>query len=156
VWRRIRGGDRHLVRGVGAQRAGGADHRRLQPLGRARPPDALARRLCVWELFVPGVGDGNRYKFEICGPDGLMRRKADPMASLAEQPPATASVVFTSRYEWADDDWLDRRRRGERSREPLSIYEVHLGSWRPGLSYLELAEQLTAYVTSMGFTHVEF
>src|SRR5215831_10105672 len=123
--------------------------------GRGHPMRSLGGS-GVWELFVPGVGDGNRYKFEICGPDGLMRRKADPMASLAEQPPATASVVFTSRYEWADDDWLDRRRRGERSREPLSIYEVHLGSWRPGLSYLELAEQLTAYVTSMGFTHVEF
>ena len=110
----------------------------------------------VWELFVPGVADGTRYKFEIRGPDGLLRRKADPMASLAEQPPATASVVFTSRYEWEDGDWLDQRAKAEPSREPASVYEVHLGSWRPGLSYLELAEQLTAYVTEMGFTHVEF
>jgi 1,4-alpha-glucan branching enzyme len=110
----------------------------------------------VWELFVPGVADGTKYKFEIRGPDGLRRRKADPMASLAEQPPATASVVFTSSYQWEDGDWLDRRAQGETSRQPVSVYEVHLGSWRPGLSYLELAEELTAYVTSMGFTHVEF
>ena len=78
------------------------------------------------------------------------------MASLAEQPPATASVVFTSQYQWEDGDWLDQRAKAEPSREPASVYEVHLGSWRPGLSYLELAEQLTAYVTEMGFTHVEF
>jgi len=123
--------------------------------GRGHPMRSLGGS-GVWELFVPGVGDGTRYKFEICGPDGLVRRKADPMASLAEQPPATASVVFTSRYQWEDDDWVERRGRAEPSREPLSVYEVHLGSWRPGLSYLELAEQLTAYVTSMGFTHVEF
>ncbi|HEY1344369.1 MAG TPA: 1,4-alpha-glucan branching enzyme, partial [Streptosporangiaceae bacterium] len=109
----------------------------------------------VWELFVPEVADGTRYKFEIRGPDGLLRRKADPLASLAEEPPATASVVFTSRYEWGDGDWLDQRAKAEPSREPASMYEVHLGSWRPGLSYLELAEQLTAYVTEMGFTHVE-
>ncbi len=110
----------------------------------------------VWELFVPEVADGTKYKFEIRGPDGLLRRKADPMASLAEQPPATASVVFTSQYQWADGDWLDQRAKAEPTREPASVYEVHLGSWRPGLSYLELAEQLTAYVTEMGFTHVEF
>jgi 1,4-alpha-glucan branching enzyme len=77
------------------------------------------------------------------------------MASLAEQPPATASVMFTSRYQWGDGDWLDRRAKAEPSREPASVYEVHLGSWRPGLPYLELAEQLTAYVIEMGFTHVE-
>src|SRR5690349_19682176 len=110
----------------------------------------------VWELFVPGVADGTRYKFEIRGPDGLLRRKADPMASLAEQPPATASVVFTSQYQWEDGDWLDQRAKAEPSREPASVYEVHLGSWRPGLSYLELADRLTAYVTELGFTHVEF
>jgi 1,4-alpha-glucan branching enzyme len=110
----------------------------------------------VWELFVPGVADGTKYKFEICGPDGVSRRKADPMASLAEQPPATASVVFTSRYQWGDWDWLARRAEGEASRHPVSVYEVHLGSWRPGLSYLDLARELTSYVTSMGFTHVEF
>src|SRR5215471_12537956 len=110
----------------------------------------------VWELFVPGVGDGTRYKFDIRGPDGRWRRKADPLASRAEHPPDTASVVFTSEYTWGDEEWLAARRRGERVSEPVSIYEVHLGSWRPGLSYRQLADELTAYVTEMGFTHVEF
>jgi len=123
--------------------------------GRGHPMRSLGGS-GVWELFVPGVGDGTKYKFEIFGPDGLMRRKADPMASRAEQPPATASVVFTSAYEWGDGDWLEQRAKGEPSRRPFSAYEVHLGSWRVGLSYLDLAEELTAYVTSMGFTHVEF
>jgi 1,4-alpha-glucan branching enzyme len=123
--------------------------------GRGHPMRSLGGA-GVWELFVPGVGDGTRYKYEICGRDGQWGRKADPMASLAEQPPATASVVYTSSYQWGDAEWLSRRARSEPSQRPLSVYEVHLGSWRPGLSYLELAEELTGYVTSMGFTHVEF
>ena len=123
--------------------------------GRSHPMRSLGGS-GVWELFVPGVGEGTRYKYEICGPDGRWQRKADPMASLAEQPPATASVVFTSRYEWSDADWLAGRARHEPSSQPVSVYEVHLGSWRPGLSYLDLAEELTRYVTDMGFTHVEF
>ena len=110
----------------------------------------------VWELFVPGVGEGTIYKYEICGAGGQWHSKADPLASYAERPPATASVVYTSSYQWADAAWMTARERGERSREPLSIYEVHLGSWRPGLSYRELGDQLTSYVTEMGFTHVEF
>ena len=123
--------------------------------GRSHPMRSLGGS-GVWELFAPGVGEGTRYKYEICGPDGRWQRKADPMASLAEQPPATASVVFTSRYEWSDTDWLAGRARHEPSSQPVSVYEVHLGSWRPGLSYLDLAEELTRYVTDMGFTHVEF
>jgi 1,4-alpha-glucan branching enzyme len=123
--------------------------------GRGHPMRSLGGS-GVWELFVPGVGDGTNYKFDICGPDGRWRRKADPMASRAEHPPATASVVFTSSYTWGDEEWLAARGRGERTREPVSVYEVHLGSWRPGLSYRELADELTAYVTEMGFTHVEF
>ncbi len=123
--------------------------------GRGHPMRSLGGA-GVWELFVPGAGDGTRYKYEICGRDGRWLRKADPMASLAEQPPATASVVFTSAYQWGDADWLDRRARAEPSRQPFSVYEVHLGSWRPGLSYRQLAEELTAYVTDLGFTHVEF
>jgi 1,4-alpha-glucan branching enzyme len=110
----------------------------------------------VWELFVPGVAAGTRYKFDICGPDGSWHRKADPMAALAGRPPATDSVVFESSYEWQDEAWLARRAEADPLREPMSVYEVHLGSWRPGLSYTELAEQLTAYVTEMGFSHVEF
>ncbi|MGW5667248.1 1,4-alpha-glucan branching protein GlgB [Micromonospora sp. NPDC003776] len=110
----------------------------------------------VWEVFVPGVPAGARYKYRILGPDGHWRDKADPMAARTEVPPATASVVHASRYEWGDADWLARRARRRPHEEPMSVYEVHLGSWRPGLGYRELAEQLTAYVTELGFTHVEF
>jgi len=110
----------------------------------------------VWELFVPGITDGARYKYAICGPDGVWREKADPMANAAERPPATASVVFTSRYTWNDQDWVTARAERQPVHEPMSIYEVHLGSWRPGLSYRELAVQLTEYVVDLGFTHVEF
>ncbi|HJU96602.1 MAG TPA: 1,4-alpha-glucan branching protein GlgB [Jiangellaceae bacterium] len=110
----------------------------------------------VWELFVPDVGDGTRYKFEIHGADGSWTLRADPLAFQAEMPPATASVVFTSRYEWADSDWMAARARAGTAHErPMSIYEVHLGSWRRGRSYRDLAEELTAYVLDTGFTHVE-
>ena len=110
----------------------------------------------IWELFVPGAVEGTHYKFEICGPDGTWRAKADPMARLAEQPPATASVVTESRYEWADDEWMAARRDRDPQAAPMSAYEVHIGSWRPGLSYRELADQLTEYVSELGFSHVEF
>jgi 1,4-alpha-glucan branching enzyme len=110
----------------------------------------------VWELFIPGVTDGARYKFAVCGPDGVWREKADPMAQLAEKPPATASVVYTSQYSWDDAEWMEARAGRAPVHEPVSIYEVHLGSWRPGLSYRELASQLVDYVTDLGFTHVEF
>jgi 1,4-alpha-glucan branching enzyme len=89
----------------------------------------------VWELFIPGVTDGARYKYAICAPDGVWREKADPMANAAEKPPATASVVYTSQYTWDDEDWVTARAESALVREPVSIYEVHLGSWRPGLSY---------------------
>jgi 1,4-alpha-glucan branching enzyme len=123
--------------------------------GRGHPMRSLGGA-GIWELFLPDSGDGARYKFDICGPDGQWRRKADPMARLAECPPATASVVYTSGYTWGDTDWLAARRSSIQVTGPVSIYEVHLGSWRPGLSYTELADELTAYVTGLGFTHVEF
>ncbi|WP_066362777.1 1,4-alpha-glucan branching protein GlgB [Herbidospora mongoliensis] len=110
----------------------------------------------VWELFIPGVGAGTRYKFEILGVDGVWRGKADPMARRTEVPPLTASVVDETTYSWNDEEWMAARPARDVLKEPMSTYEVHLGSWRPGLSYLELADQLTAYVTEMGFTHVEF
>ncbi|WP_310962705.1 1,4-alpha-glucan branching protein GlgB [Nocardioides terrisoli] len=111
----------------------------------------------VWELFVPGAGSGTGYKFAILGADGDWREKADPMAFHTEVPPATSSVVFESTHEWSDDEWMTRRAAGTGAHAaPMSVYEVHLGSWRRGLSYDGLAEQLTAYVTEMGFTHVEF
>jgi 1,4-alpha-glucan branching enzyme len=123
--------------------------------GRAHPMRSLGGS-GVWELLIPGVGAGTRYKYQICGPDGSWHAKADPMAALAEHPPATASVVFSSGYTWRDGDWLAARAGRNPLHEPLSVYEVHIGSWRPGLSYAELAEQLAAYVTELGFTHVEF
>jgi 1,4-alpha-glucan branching enzyme len=122
--------------------------------GRAHPMRTMGSS-GVWELFVPGVGSGTRYKFDICGRDGVWRQKADPMANLAETPPATASVVYESAYEWEDGDWLDRRAASQAYAEPMSVYEVHLGSWRKGRSYRELATELVDYVTELGFTHVE-
>jgi 1,4-alpha-glucan branching enzyme len=123
--------------------------------GRAFPMRSLGSS-GVWELFIPGVGDGARYKFAVCGYDGVWRDKADPLAQSAERPPATASVVFTSQYAWGDSSWMSARASREPVREPMSIYEVHLGSWKPGLSYRELAGELVSYVQDMGFTHVEF
>jgi len=110
----------------------------------------------VWELFVPDVGDGTKYKFNILGADGNWREKADPMAFATEVPPAQASVVFTSSYEWGDGEWLEARARRDALREPMSVYEVHLGSWKQGLGYTQLADELVSYVRDMGFTHVEF
>jgi 1,4-alpha-glucan branching enzyme len=123
--------------------------------GRAHPMRSLGGA-GVWELYVPGVSPGTRYKYSICGPDGVWREKADPMATLAETPPATASVVYESTYEWSDGEWMTARAARQPVTSPLSVYEVHLGSWRPGLSYRQLAAELAAYVTDLGFTHVEF
>ncbi len=109
----------------------------------------------VWELFVPGVEEGTKYKFQILGRDGVWREKADPCAQATEAPPATASVVFTSSYAWEDHEWMAARADRDPHRGPLAIYEVHLGSWRPGLTYRELAHQLVDYVRTTGFTHVE-
>jgi 1,4-alpha-glucan branching enzyme len=109
----------------------------------------------VWELYVPAAHAGQRYKYRILGPDGVWRDKADPLAQRTETPPATASVVHDSHYAWGDAEWMARRAERQWHREPMSTYEVHLGSWRPGLSYVELADQLTEYVTDLGFTHVE-
>ncbi|MCT2592493.1 1,4-alpha-glucan branching enzyme [Streptomyces sp. N2-109] len=109
----------------------------------------------VWELFVPEIGEGARYKFEIAGSDGTRTLRADPMARRAECPPSTASVVEVSRHVWQDADWLTRRAGWAPHRSPFSVYEVHLPSWRPGLGYRELAEQLPGYVRDLGFTHVE-
>ncbi|HEX9624677.1 MAG TPA: 1,4-alpha-glucan branching protein GlgB [Streptosporangiaceae bacterium] len=123
--------------------------------GRAHPMRSLGSS-GVWELFVPGLASGEKYKFEICSPDGSWHRKADPMATYAEVPPATASVVFESSYEWADQAWMSARAQIDPLRQPMSVYEVHLGSWQPGLSYRELADELVSYVKDRGFTHVEF
>ncbi|WP_405726305.1 1,4-alpha-glucan branching enzyme [Streptomyces sp. NBC_00028] len=109
----------------------------------------------VWELFLPGIGEGARYKFEITSRHGDRFLKADPMARRAEVPPDTASIVSVSRYEWDDAEWMAHRGDVPVHVAPFSVYEVHLPSWRPGLTYRQLAEQLPEYVKDLGFTHVE-
>ncbi|NLU83945.1 1,4-alpha-glucan branching protein GlgB [Rhodococcus sp. HNM0569] len=109
----------------------------------------------VWEVYLPGIAPGALYKFRVHGADGTVRDKADPMAFATEIPPATASRVWWSEFAWGDGEWLDARASHEPTRAPVSMYEVHLGSWRPGLDYRELAEQLATYVGDAGFTHVE-
>jgi 1,4-alpha-glucan branching enzyme len=127
-----------------------------------RLPMRLRHGAGVWELFVPGIGPGARYKFEIKGPSGeMLPLKADPVAFRAEHPPATASVVATpSRHDWRDGAWMEGRAAADWRSAPVSIYEVHLPSWKRGdgnryISYRELAKDLVAYVVEMGFTHVE-
>lgn len=110
----------------------------------------------VWELFMPGVGVGEVYKYAITTQEGHRRDKADPMAFETELPPATGSVITESSYSWNDTEWMARRGRRDWNAEPMSVYEVHLGSWKQGLSYEVLAEQLVNYVVEMGYTHVEF
>ncbi|HEY3671732.1 MAG TPA: 1,4-alpha-glucan branching protein GlgB [Acidimicrobiia bacterium] len=109
----------------------------------------------VWELFVPGVGDGMRYKFAVHGADGTVRLHADPVAAWSEVAPANASVVFSSSFDWADATWMARRASEVSAPRPMSVYEVHPGSWRPGLDWRALATELADYVTDLGFTHVE-
>ncbi|MGW1333352.1 1,4-alpha-glucan branching enzyme [Streptomyces rubiginosohelvolus] len=109
----------------------------------------------VWELFLPGVGEGALYKFDICRPDGSHTVRADPMARRTEVPPATASIVTARHHEWQDADWMAHRGDRPVHEAPFSVYELHLASWRPGLTYRQLAEQLPAYVKDLGFTHVE-
>ncbi|WP_399895504.1 1,4-alpha-glucan branching protein GlgB [Streptomyces sp. BBFR51] len=122
--------------------------------GRTHPMRSLGAA-GVWELFVPGVADGCRYKYEILAPDGRWIQKADPLATSAEPAPGTASVVHRSRHTWSDDAWMARRGARTVDRSAMSVYEVHLGSWRPGLGYRELATELPAYAKALGFTHVE-
>ncbi|UDM05324.1 1,4-alpha-glucan branching enzyme [Streptomyces longhuiensis] len=110
----------------------------------------------VWELFLPGIGEGTLYKFDITRPDGSHTVRADPLARRTEVPPATASVVTASSHTWGDAAWMKRRGKRPVHEAPFSVYEVHLPSWRPGLDYRELADQLAAYVSDLGFTHVEF
>ena len=109
----------------------------------------------VWELFWPGFATDGLYKFRVYGVDGSITDRADPMAFATEVPPHTASKVFVSDYVWNDATWMTQRAAVNPVFEPMSTYEVHLGSWRPGLTYRELAEQLTEYVVAQGFTHVE-
>jgi 1,4-alpha-glucan branching enzyme len=104
----------------------------------------------IWEGLVEAAEVGHRYKYHLDG-----REKADPLAFEAEVPPKTASVVFQSEYEWNDDDWLEGRRSREQLERPITTYEVHAPSWRHGLGWRALADQLAPYVQDLGFTHVE-
>ncbi len=117
----------------------------------------------IWEIFLPGVAEGAAYKYDILGHDGQpVPQKADPVGFGSEHPPATASVVRgLDRGDWSDADWMDSRAARQNIDAPMSVYEVHLGSWRRKqdgrrLSYVELAEELVDYADWMGFTHLEF
>lgn len=110
----------------------------------------------VWELFVPDATVGTRYKYQIRTRSGEWIMKADPVARWSEVPPDTASVVTASSHTWSDGAWMTRRAATHAVAQPLSVYEVHVGSWRGGLGYRELADPLIQHVTETGFTHVEF
>ncbi|MET9626009.1 1,4-alpha-glucan branching protein GlgB [Lentzea sp. NPDC006480] len=122
--------------------------------GRANPLRSMGSS-GVWEVFLPNVPAGTRYKFRILDAHGVWHEKADPMAFATEKPPQTASVVTRSEYQWQDAEWEARREATQWSNAPMSIYEVHLGSWKPGLGYRELAVELADYCEDMGFTHLE-
>jgi len=117
----------------------------------------------VWELFLPGAAEGMHYKFEIRTYTGAVLLKSDPFAFFNQHGLSTSSLVYNlDRYRWSDAEWMESRRRGDWPKSPISIYEVHLGSWRRRadegnrhLSYLELAETLVPYVVEMGFSHIE-
>jgi 1,4-alpha-glucan branching enzyme len=110
----------------------------------------------IWEIFVADICAGTKYKFAICGVDGRWVDHADPMARATEIPPLTASVVEESQYQWNDGSWIEQRSQFQSWRSAVSVYEVHLGSWKIGLSYKELATELVDYIQQQGFTHVEF
>ncbi|ABS62165.1 1,4-alpha-glucan branching enzyme [Parvibaculum lavamentivorans DS-1] len=129
-----------------------------------RHPMRLRHGAGIWELFVPRLGQGTRYKYEIAGADGSTTQRADPVARATEAPPATASVVAAPPdYRWTDEDWLAERASRQRPNAAISIYEVHAASWvRPEgnvegtLDWNALIDRLIPYVADMGFTHVEF
>lgn len=110
----------------------------------------------IWEIFIPEVGPEMKYKYAVHQADGGWIDHADPLARQTEIPPLTASIVYESTYDWNDGHWLKVREDFSSWKKPISIYEVHLGSWRVGLSYRDLAVELIDYVSKAGFTHVEF
>jgi 1,4-alpha-glucan branching enzyme len=131
--------------------------------GRLHPMRALGSS-GVWEIFLPGVGPGAHYKFEVVSQHGQLSLRADPFAFATEVPPSNASVVTQSTYKWHDAAWFAERAAADLLHAPVSIYECHLGSWRHvrdgdewrSLTYRETADVLPEYLTGLGFTHVEF
>ena len=131
--------------------------------GRQNPMRALGSS-GVWEIFLPEVGPGAHYKFEVVTAQGQLSLRADPFAFATEVPPATASVVSQSRHKWQDEAWFAKRAATDTLHSPVSVYECHLGSWRliqdgdqwRSLTYREMADVLPGYLTDLGFTHVEF
>jgi 1,4-alpha-glucan branching enzyme len=129
--------------------------------GRLHPMRSLGSS-GIWELFLPGVGEGAHYKFEIRTQTGELRMKIDPLAFEVEAPPGTNAIVNRSHHVWGDREWMSRRANSDPLTGPMSIYEVHLGSWRlnpiegnRSLDYREFGDELAAYVKNMGFTHIE-
>jgi 1,4-alpha-glucan branching enzyme len=116
----------------------------------------------IWEGFIPGIQKGSTYKYKIQSNNGgIITEKADPFALFCEHPPQTASIIWDLEYKWKDDKWMKSRKETNALNKPYSVYEVHLGSWKLNkegkfLTYLELADDLVAYVKETGFTHVEF
>ena len=111
----------------------------------------------VWEIFIPGVTAGEKYKYQILNVFNTWEMKADPMERSHEVPPKTASIVVESEYHWNDSDWMAKRAKTDPHQGPVAIYEVNANSWRDDVhSYRELADKLVPYVAKLGFTHVEF
>lgn len=117
----------------------------------------------IWEVFVPGIGNGEIYKYCIWSADGRLLEKTDPMAFMWETPPKQASVVWDLENTWNDADWLAQRKEKANKPQPYTVYEIHAGSWKRkgfegnrSLTYREMAEDLVPYVADAGFTHVEF
>lgn len=127
--------------------------------GRVNPMRSMGQS-GIWELFVPGLKEGLKYKFEIKTQDGKLLLKADPYAYYSEVRPSTASIVYDiHRFKWDDHEWMSKRVEGQGHAHPLNVYEVHLGSWRrkgPDFkNYRELAKELAEYCKEMGYTHIE-
>ena len=110
----------------------------------------------VWELFIPGIEAGSAYKYEILTKQGHWIKKIDPMARATQVPPDTASIVTESTHAWKDKTWMSVRAKRDALSSPMSIYELHAGSWKHAMNYRELADELIPYVQQLGFTHVEF
>jgi 1,4-alpha-glucan branching enzyme len=128
--------------------------------GRTNP---MRNRNGVWEIFLPGIGTNEHYKFELVSADGSLITKSDPFAFYSQHDTRTASITYDlSRYEWNDSEWMEKRAEVDHYHGPMSVYEVQLGSWKRRfeeenrfLTYLELADELVDYVVDMGYTHIE-